>query len=147
MISLDSKIFLITIYCFILPAAVALQKNIFVHKLGSLPLSNRIPRCCLALSKNSVHWDKVGTFKVYVKEFPCWANCTEKQLSCCISHSLLPHLGSMVSMSDSWPVRLMTCWLWVWDPVEVNFLSGVLLSLTSAEACQKSSWWLWKEDG
>ena len=42
-------------------------------------------------------------------------------------------------------VGLMTWWLWVWYPVEANFLSGVFLPLTSAEACEKSSRWLWKE--
>ena len=31
------------------------------------------------------------------------------------------------------------------DPVEAKFLSGVFPPLTSAEACEKSSQWLWKE--
>ena len=31
------------------------------------------------------------------------------------------------------------------SPVEATFLSGVFSPLTSAEACEKSSWWLWKE--
>ena len=31
------------------------------------------------------------------------------------------------------------------SPVEATFLSGVLSPLTSAEACEKSSRWLWKE--
>ena len=31
------------------------------------------------------------------------------------------------------------------DPVEAKFLSGVFSPLTSAEACEKSSRWLWKE--
>ena len=42
-------------------------------------------------------------------------------------------------------VKLMTGRLWVRDPVETNFLSGVFSPLTSAEACEKSSRWLWKE--
>ena len=42
-------------------------------------------------------------------------------------------------------VRLITWWLWVWYPVEPNFLSGIFLPPTSAEACEKSSWWLRKE--
>ena len=42
-------------------------------------------------------------------------------------------------------VRLMTWWLWVRSPVEATFLSGVFSPLTSAEACEKSSRWLWKE--
>ena len=42
-------------------------------------------------------------------------------------------------------VRLMTWWLWVWSPVEATFLSNVFSPLTSAEACEKSSQWLWKE--
>ena len=42
-------------------------------------------------------------------------------------------------------VGLMNWWLWVWSPVEATFLSGVFSPLTSAEACEKSSRWLWKE--
>ena len=42
-------------------------------------------------------------------------------------------------------VGLMTLWLRVWSPVELNFLSGVFLSLTSEEVCEKSSLWLWIE--
>ena len=47
---------------------------------------------------------------------------------------------SVVSM-----LRLVTWWLLVQDPVEAKFLSGVFSSLTSAEACEKTSWWLWNE--
>ena len=42
-------------------------------------------------------------------------------------------------------VGLMTWWLRVRSPVEATFLSGVFSPLTSAEACGKSSQWLWKE--
>ena len=42
-------------------------------------------------------------------------------------------------------VGLMTWWLRVRSPVEATFLSGVFSPLTSAEACGKSSRWLWKE--
>ena len=42
-------------------------------------------------------------------------------------------------------VRLMTWWLQVRSWVEMTFLSGVFSPLTSAEACEKSSRWLWKE--
>ena len=42
-------------------------------------------------------------------------------------------------------VGLMTWWLRVRSPVEATFLSGVFSPLTSAEACEKSSRWLWKE--
>ena len=42
-------------------------------------------------------------------------------------------------------VGLMTWWLRVRSPVEATFLSGVFSPLTSAEACAKSSRWLWKE--
>ena len=42
-------------------------------------------------------------------------------------------------------VGLMTWRLWVRSPVEATFLSGVFSPLTSAEACEKSSRWLWKE--
>ena len=42
-------------------------------------------------------------------------------------------------------VGLMTWWLRVRSPVETNFLCGVFSPLTSAEACEKSSRWLWKE--
>ena len=44
-------------------------------------------------------------------------------------------------MSGPWP----TWWLWVQDPVEANFLSSVFSLLTSAEACERGSRWLWKE--
>ena len=42
-------------------------------------------------------------------------------------------------------VGLMTWWLLVRSPVEATSLSGVFSPLTSAEACGKSSRWLWKE--
>ena len=42
-------------------------------------------------------------------------------------------------------VGLMTWWLWVRSQVEATFLSGVFSPLTSAEACEKSSRWLWKK--
>ena len=42
-------------------------------------------------------------------------------------------------------VGLITWWLRVRSPVEETFLSGVFSPLTSAEACEKSSQWLWKE--
>ena len=42
-------------------------------------------------------------------------------------------------------VGLMTWWLRVRSPVEATFLSGVFSPLTSAEASEKSSRWLWKE--
>ena len=42
-------------------------------------------------------------------------------------------------------VGLMTRWFEVRYPVGANFLSGVFSPLTSAEACEKSSRWLWKE--
>ena len=42
-------------------------------------------------------------------------------------------------------VRLMTWWLRVRDLLEANFLSWVFPPLTSTEACEKSSRWLWKE--
>ena len=51
--------------------------------------------------------------------------------------------------SPSWSsgerVGLMIRWLWVRYPVEANIFSGVFSPLTSAEACEKSSRWLWKE--
>ena len=43
------------------------------------------------------------------------------------------------------PGWLMTWWLWVRDPVEAKLLSGVFSPLTSAEAFEKCSRWLWKE--
>ena len=43
-------------------------------------------------------------------------------------------------------VGLMTWWLWVRSPVEATFLPGVFSPLTSTEACEKSSRWLWKEE-
>ena len=38
----------------------------------------------------------------------------------------------------------MTWWLLVRSPVEATFLSGEFSPLTSAEAFEKSSRWLWK---
>ena len=43
-------------------------------------------------------------------------------------------------------VGLMTWWLRVLSPDEVNFLFGVFSPLTLAEACEKGSRWLWKEN-
>ena len=51
----------------------------------------------------------------------------------------------LTSMASGEHVGLMTWWLWVWYAVEVNFLYSVFSPLTSAEACEKSSRWLWKE--
>ena len=42
-------------------------------------------------------------------------------------------------------VGLVTWWLYVQDRVEANFLSGLFSALTTAEACERSSQWLWKE--
>ena len=42
-------------------------------------------------------------------------------------------------------VRLMTCWLRVRFRVEATFHSGLFPPLTSAEACEKSSRWLWEK--
>ena len=42
-------------------------------------------------------------------------------------------------------VGLMTNWLIVRYLVKANFLPGVFSPLTFAEACKKSSRWLWKE--
>ena len=42
-------------------------------------------------------------------------------------------------------VGSMTWWLRVRDPVESKFLCSVFSPLTSAEACEKSSQWPWKE--
>ena len=57
-----------------------------------------------------------------------------------VSHLIVPRLGGLVvSVLDSWHGG------WVRSPVEATFLSGVFSPLTSSEACEKSSWWLWKE--
>ena len=40
----------------------------------------------------------------------------------------------------------MTWWLRVRSPVEANFFSGVFSPNTSAEACEKISRWLLKEN-
>ena len=40
---------------------------------------------------------------------------------------------------------LMTWWLQVRSPVEATFLSCAFSPLTSAEACENSSRWLWEE--
>ena len=46
--------------------------------------------------------------------------------------------GGRVELVTSW-------WLLVRSPVEAIFLSGIFSPLTCAEACDKSSPWLWKE--
>ena len=57
--------------------------------------------------------------------------------------------GSKICALPGWlsgeRVGLMTWWLRVRSPIEATFLSGVFSSLTSAETCEKSSRWLWKE--
>ena len=51
-----------------------------------------------------------------------------------------------ISLISGWlsgeRVGLMTWWC---EFVEANFLSGVFSPLNSAEACEKSSRWLWKK--
>ena len=42
-------------------------------------------------------------------------------------------------------IGLMTWWLRVEDPVKAKFFSAEFSPLTFAEACEKSSQWLWKE--
>ena len=42
-------------------------------------------------------------------------------------------------------VGFMTWWLRARSPVEANFLSSISSPLTSAEARERSSQWLWKE--
>ena len=54
-----------------------------------------------------------------------------------------PRPGSLVDIGER--VGVLTWWLWVRYLVEVNFLSGVFSPPTSAEACEKTSLWLWKK--
>ena len=73
------------------------------------------------------------------------------------THSLQTTISYLMKMVETSPkgappgllsgerVGLMTCWLRVRSPVEVTFLSGIFSPLTSAEAHEKSSWWLRKE--
>ena len=64
---------------------------------------------------------------------------------CTISNStLLFHTASPGCLIAE-RVGLMTWRLRVRYPVEANFLYGVFSPLTSTEACEKSSRWLWKE--
>ena len=55
----------------------------------------------------------------------------------------------MFAASPGWlsgeHVGLVTRWLQVRFSIEANFLCGVLSPLTSAETCEESSQWLWKE--
>ena len=61
----------------------------------------------------------------------------------------LTFLHSSVNTLPGWLsgecVGLKTWWLRVRSPVEAKFLSSVFSPPTSAEACKKSSRWLWKE--
>ena len=68
------------------------------------------------------------------------------------SHSVFYLFGEFSSvfisparMASGERVRLMTWWLRVQSSVEATFLSSVFSPLTSAEAWEKSSRWLWKE--
>ena len=67
---------------------------------------------------------------------------TEILLKIALTHTSTPFDVGWLSGER---VRLMTWWLLVRSPVEVTFLSGVFSPLTSEEACEKSSPWLWKE--
>ena len=65
------------------------------------------------------------------QHFPLFSQCFQK-----LSFPEVPRLGgSVVSVSDSWPGG---CEL-------RRLLSGVFSPLFSAEACEKSSRWLWKK--
>ena len=57
----------------------------------------------------------------------------------------LPAFSAPPGLLSGEHVGLMTWWLLVRSPVEATFLSGVFLPLPSAEACEISSQWLWKE--
>ena len=93
-----------------------------------------------------------NNFKLYMEAKKTM--CEKEEMMGNQNFFLFPQLSKTFSFSRSlappgWligkRVRLMTWWLWVWDLVEVKFLSDVLSSLNSAGACEKSSWWLWKE--
>ena len=56
-----------------------------------------------------------------------------------------PHSVALAGWLCGDRVGLMMLWLRVQDSVEANILSGVFSALASAEACKKSSRWLWKE--
>ena len=66
-----------------------------------------------------------------------------------ISTLSVTYIFSSANASPGWlsgeRVGLMTRWMCVRSPGEATFLSGVFSPLTSAEACEKSSRWLWKE--
>ena len=87
---------------------------------------------------------KLDLFIFFSLIFPCWHIAW---------HNLLKTILNVCHWSPLVPPRwlsgervgLMTWWLWVRSPVEATFLSGVFSPLTSAEACEKSSRWLWKE--
>ena len=68
-------------------------------------------------------------------------NIVEKEENAGYQHFLLlwPHPGSsVVSLWDSWPGGCE------FDPW-LRRLSGMFSPLTSAEACEKRSLWVWKE--
>ena len=82
-----------------------------------------------------------------------FSDCAEnivgkEEIACYEQFHLFPQCFQQLSAPPGWLsgecVRLITWWLRVRSPVEATFLSGVFSPLTSAEACGKSSQWLWK---
>ena len=78
--------------------------------------------------------------------------CLVKSLGSLVSPQAVMLLSTWLSILVAPPMWLscehvwpMTWWLWVRSPIEADFPSGVLSPLTSAEACEKSSRWLWIE--
>ena len=67
-----------------------------------------------------------------------WPKASELLSWRCVRHALPGWLSGE-------RVGLMTWWLRVRSQVEATFLSSVFSPLTSVEACEKSSRWLWKE--
>ena len=112
--------------------------------LGKIFVSNRI---WMSLIMGPIGPEQLGLFALLFDFFHSLEcaniNCS---LSSMYNFKLIStKLGCPHGWLSGERVGLMTRWLWVWSPVEATFLSGVFSPLTSAEACEKSSRWLWKE--
>ena len=109
-------------------------RGILVSKsLLSLSIEEFCYLICTGMHKFTQNWRANTMFsRVYLSVRPSQIRSVHISVPC-------PG-GSVVSVSDS-----MTWWLWVSSPAQTNIFSSIFSALTSAEACEKSSRWLWKE--
>ena len=98
----------------------------------------------LSVESNSSLERLLNTFSISRHFFRGFQQTTIENIITACGENARSEFGS-VTVSRPARVGLMTWWLGVRYPVKANFLSGVFSPLTSAEACEKSSRWLWKK--